>query len=113
MGDLVRRILLLWRRGDAADASPAKAATAAPANSLHSLSDISSATWKLQQKKFEVGSYVQERGGAPHLSQGENQGKRQLMQITSINDATETINLKQVVWHTPDIKCFEGAVGTV
>ena len=96
----------------AADISPEKPAvcTAEPAHSLHSLSDVSSATWKLKQKKFEVGSYCQERG----TPDKDEDGKRLMMQITSIDDATETVHVKQVVpWHRQDIKCFEGTVGTV
>jgi hypothetical protein len=72
------------------------------ATSLH---DHNSATWIAKSKGFEVGKVVQERVT-------EESGKV-YMKIISIDDATSTVCLKQVVDYNQIVAAFEGKVTMV
>lgn len=80
--------------------SPQTEATAA--TSLH---DHNSATWLAKSKGFEVGKVVQER-----VTDGSAKAH---MEIISIDDATSTVCLKQVVDYNQIAATFEGKVTTV
>jgi hypothetical protein len=79
------------------------------ATSLH---DHNSATWIAKSKGFEVGKVVQERVGWQGGGNGFEASKAN-MQIISIDDATSTVFLKQVVDYNQIATPFEGKVTTV